>query len=176
MLKIPEYDHEKVLEVFKILNDFAKELLKGFHLWKCVRFPVAMNVTRNDTITITFNASLIQREPSHEESGLENVSGHNTYGRINAKWAKRWQNLLTQDQLIIVDTNTLQVFLPSSIRRQKRQNLWRKSQWSSLRRVSSRFQFWLPGGASVALCLNCSSIERWRTCHQCRCPEGGKAV
>ena len=27
MLKIPEYDHEKVLEVFKILNDFAKELL-----------------------------------------------------------------------------------------------------------------------------------------------------
>jgi hypothetical protein len=27
MLKITEYDHEKVLEVFKILNDFSKELL-----------------------------------------------------------------------------------------------------------------------------------------------------
>ena len=27
MLKINEYDHEKVLEVFKILNDFTKELL-----------------------------------------------------------------------------------------------------------------------------------------------------
>ena len=27
MLKIMEYDHEKVLEVFKILNDFTKELL-----------------------------------------------------------------------------------------------------------------------------------------------------
>ena len=27
MLKIYEYDHEKVLEVFKIVNDFAKELL-----------------------------------------------------------------------------------------------------------------------------------------------------
>ena len=27
MLKIIEYDHEKVLEVFKILNDFTKELL-----------------------------------------------------------------------------------------------------------------------------------------------------
>ena len=27
MLKIIEYDHEKVLEVFKIVNDFAKELL-----------------------------------------------------------------------------------------------------------------------------------------------------
>ena len=27
MLKIVEYDHEKVLEVFKIVNDFAKELL-----------------------------------------------------------------------------------------------------------------------------------------------------
>ena len=27
MLKVSEYDHEKVLEVFKILNDFTKELL-----------------------------------------------------------------------------------------------------------------------------------------------------
>ena len=27
MLKIIEYDHEKVLEVFKTVNDFAKELL-----------------------------------------------------------------------------------------------------------------------------------------------------
>ena len=27
MLKITEFDHEKVLEVFKILNDFTKELL-----------------------------------------------------------------------------------------------------------------------------------------------------
>ena len=27
MLKIIEYDHEKVLEVFKIVNDFADELL-----------------------------------------------------------------------------------------------------------------------------------------------------
>ena len=27
MLKIIEFDHEKVLEVFKIVNDFAKELL-----------------------------------------------------------------------------------------------------------------------------------------------------
>ena len=27
MLKVTEYDHEKVLEVFKILNDFTKELL-----------------------------------------------------------------------------------------------------------------------------------------------------
>ena len=27
MLKIIEFDHEKVLEVFKILNDFTKELL-----------------------------------------------------------------------------------------------------------------------------------------------------
>ena len=27
MLKINEYDHEKVLEVFKILNDFTEELL-----------------------------------------------------------------------------------------------------------------------------------------------------
>jgi len=27
MLKIIEYDHEKVLEVFKIVNNFAKELL-----------------------------------------------------------------------------------------------------------------------------------------------------
>ena len=26
MLKIIEFDHEKVLEVFKIVNDFAKEL------------------------------------------------------------------------------------------------------------------------------------------------------
>ena len=27
MLKVTEYDHKKVLEVFKILNDFTKELL-----------------------------------------------------------------------------------------------------------------------------------------------------
>ena len=27
MLKLIEYDHEKDLEVFKILNDFSKELL-----------------------------------------------------------------------------------------------------------------------------------------------------
>ena len=27
MLKIIEYDHKQVLEVFKIVNDFAKELL-----------------------------------------------------------------------------------------------------------------------------------------------------
>jgi hypothetical protein len=27
MLKITEYNHEKVLEVFKILNDFTEELL-----------------------------------------------------------------------------------------------------------------------------------------------------
>jgi hypothetical protein len=27
MLKIPEYNQEKVLEIFKIINDFTKELL-----------------------------------------------------------------------------------------------------------------------------------------------------